>query len=229
MRTPFLLIVALLSVTPPTAHAQVTVDLRALNALPAAPAPVARPASSRPAPPPAQHPAAAAAAVPSVAAQPLQPALPEATPAVAALPPVAPSPAPATAPPPPPPVSATAATAAKPVNSGMQVTFAGEQVELSPGSVTAINTLVAAVANRDAATFNVVGYARGKSDDPSTARRVSLARALAVRGALMADGVTSSHIYVRALGTQTDTEPMDRVDIAVMGGNTSETAASSAR
>ena len=48
--------------------------------------------------------------------------------------------------------------------------------------------------------------------------------ALAVRGALMADGVASAHIYVRALGSQTDTEPADRVDIGVMGGNATETA-----
>jgi outer membrane protein OmpA-like peptidoglycan-associated protein len=106
----------------------------------------------------------------------------------------------------------------------MQVTFSGEQAELSPDSVAAINTLVAGVTSKDTATFNVVGYAKGRNDDPSTARRVSLARALAVRGALMADGVASAHIYVRALGSQTDTEPTDRVDIAVMGGNATETA-----
>ena len=52
----------------------------------------------------------------------------------------------------------------------------------------------------DSTSFNVVAYAAGTPDDPSTARRLSLSRALAVRSALMADGVGSARIYVRALG-----------------------------
>ena len=64
-----------------------------------------------------------------------------------------------------------------------------------------------------------MAYAAGTPEDPSTARRLSLSRALAVRSALMADGVTSSRIYVRALGATGGDEPPDRVDLAVMGGN----------
>ena len=59
----------------------------------------------------------------------------------------------------------------------------------------------------------------GTPEDPSTARRLSLSRALAVRSALMADGVASSRIYVRALGATGGDEAPDRVDLAVMGGN----------
>ena len=64
-----------------------------------------------------------------------------------------------------------------------------------------------------------MAYAAGTPEDPSTARRLSLSRALAVRSALMADGVTSSRIYVRALGATGGDEAPDRVDLAVMGGN----------
>jgi hypothetical protein len=42
---------------------------------------------------------------------------------------------------------------------------------------------------------------------------------MAVRGALVADGIASAHIFVRALGAQAGSGPPDRVDIDVMGGN----------
>ena len=71
----------------------------------------------------------------------------------------------------------------------------------------------------DNTSFNVVAYAAGTPEDPSTARRLSLSRALAVRSALMADGVGSSRIYVRALGATGGDAAPDRVDLAVMGGN----------
>jgi hypothetical protein len=70
-------------------------------------------------------------------------------------------------------------------------------------------------------SFNVVAYAAGTPDDPSTARRLSLSRALAVRSALMADGVSSTHIYVRALGAPEGDKTPDRVDISVLGANAS--------
>ncbi len=72
----------------------------------------------------------------------------------------------------------------------------------------------------DTTSFNVVAYAAGTPEDPSTARRLSLSRALAVRSALMADGIGSSRIYVRALGATGGDAAPDRVDLAVMGGNT---------
>jgi outer membrane protein OmpA-like peptidoglycan-associated protein len=90
---------------------------------------------------------------------------------------------------------------------------------LSPASAEAIRNIVQTAPAGDGTTFNVVGYAAGTPEDPSTARRLSLSRALAVRNALMADGVTSSRIYVRALGATGGDEAPDRVDLAVMGGN----------
>jgi hypothetical protein len=66
-------------------------------------------------------------------------------------------------------------------------------------------------------TFNVVAYAAGIADDPSVARRVSLSRGLSVRAALMADGVPSTRIYVRALGASGGDAPPDRVDLTVLG------------
>jgi outer membrane protein OmpA-like peptidoglycan-associated protein len=235
-------------------HAQVTIDLHALQALPnrSAPerAPPSRPASSRPpssgasssgasssgpsssgpsssqASRPAPQSAAPVASAnreapgtsPSQAPRPEapQPALPENVPATASINPIAPPP-PSGVAPPPPPVSDTATTAAAQTSAGLRLTFASEQSDLSPDSIKSIKELTAKAPPGDDTTFNVQAYAPGKRDDPSTARRVSLSRAMAVRSALVADGVPSARIFVRALGEQYGDGPPDRVDIAVSG------------
>ena len=115
-------------------------------------------------------------------------------------------------------MSDTAVSAALPNAGGLTVTFGSGQADLSPSSAEAIQGLVKKAPSGDSTSFNVVAYAAGTPDDPSTARRLSLSRALAVRSALMANGVGSSRIYVRALGTPKDGEA-DRVDLTVMGGN----------
>lgn len=239
------------------AAGQVTVDLRALDALPSRPAaeraparisraPSAETASSRssaqvsaaqPTAPPRQAantPQAVATAQPvrsqgAAAPAPTQsgtpaaaspaPTIPAAPPAVAELTPVAPAASAASAPPPPPPIEANAATKAAETSNGLRVTFAAGQSDLSPASADAIKQLVASAPSGGTETFNVVAFAAAKADDPSFARRLSLSRALAVRSALMADGVVSSHIYVRALGSQVPEGPADRVDLTMLGGN----------
>lgn len=219
---PIIIAVLLAAATP--AAAQVTVDLHALQALPdrsatsrphrAAPAPVTpatpmvvkrEPAASAPAP-----------------AQPAQPEMPETAPDVASINPIAPPP-PAGAPPPPP-ISDKAATAAEATTAGLRLTFAPGAADLSPDSTASIKQLTATVPPGDATTFNVLAYAPGKADDPSTARRVSLSRAMAVRSALVADGVPSARIFVRALGEQFGDGPPDRVDLSVTGPASNNTA-----
>ena len=247
--------------------AQVTVDLRALDALPralathrAAPPAGARSiahpsaampprASAAPQPPatPTQQAALPQRPTPSVQvptppnppsppphpqpppAPPQPPQPPPATfalapPPVAALPPIQTPAAPAGAPPAPPPIAAGAATAATATNAGLRLTFATGQSDLSPGSADSIKRFVQAAPAGDATTFNVLAYATGAPDDPSVARRLSLARAIAVREALMADGVPSTRIYLRALGSQHGDGPADRVDLDLMGANAGGTA-----
>jgi outer membrane protein OmpA-like peptidoglycan-associated protein len=241
MRQIYFLIALLLCAAEP-AFAQVTVDLHALDALPGArpatpeppvhrTAPKPRPvAAAKPSQPPPEQasakpaPAAAAtAATPATAtAAPAPPAatLPTTVPPTIALAPIAPPPATApAAPPPPPPVSDSATSAATATGTGLRVTFGTGESDLSPASATAIHALVQAAPSGDTTSFNVVAYAAGTREDPSTARRLSLARALAVRSALIADGIGSARIYVRALGAATGDEPPDRVDLSVLGGN----------
>jgi outer membrane protein OmpA-like peptidoglycan-associated protein len=142
--------------------------------------------------------------------------LPENVPQTAAINPIAPPEPPAgSPPPPPPPVSEKAATTAAPTTAGLRLTFAPEQSDLSPASIDSVKQLTASVPRGDETTFNVQAYAPGKPDDPSTARRISLSRAMAVRSALVAEGVPSARIFVRALGEQYGDGPPDRVDIGV--------------
>jgi outer membrane protein OmpA-like peptidoglycan-associated protein len=226
MRPPLILFAACLTAAAPV-FAQVTVDLHALQALPE------RPTATRPShPPPSVAPSKSPVAVnnppvvrskPPVATQEPapappapQPAMPENVPQTAAINPIAPPEPPAgSPPPPPPPVSEKAATTAVPTTAGLRLTFAPEQSDLSPASIESVKQLTASVPPGDETTFNVQAYAPGKADDPSTARRISLSRAMAVRSALVADGVPSARIFVRALGEQYGDGPPDRVDVGV--------------
>jgi outer membrane protein OmpA-like peptidoglycan-associated protein len=233
---PLLSAVFLTAATP--ALAQVTVDLHALQALPDRPG-ASRPSrptlsvtpnrpslatreapAARTAAPPGANATAPASAASSAPAAP-QPAMPENVPDTASIVPIAPAPPPPGAqPPPPPPVSDKSTTAVAATTAGLRLTFAPGASDLSPESDTSIKQLTAAAPPSDATTFNVLAYAPGKADDPSTARRVSLSRAMAVRSALVADGVPSARIFVRALGEQYGDGPPDRVDLSVTGPNT---------
>ena len=247
MRSICFLFIGLLCAAAPAA-AQVTVDLHALDALPGAkpatPAPPAHKAVVKPAPKrlavtkpskpaPAQATEAPAAAAPVATAAPSEttpaapapPAatLPTAPPATVALAPIAPPPSQAP-PPAPPPISDAATSAATATGTGLRVTFGTGEVDLSPVSASAIHGLVQGAPAGDSTSYNVVAYAAGTPEDPSTARRLSLSRALAVRSALIADGISSTRIYVRALGAPEGDATPDRVDVAVLGGNTATQA-----
>ncbi len=63
--------------------------------------------------------------------------------------------------------------------------------------------------------ISIFAYASGTADQASIARRVSLARALAVRAYLIEQGVDGLSINVQAKGNQTN---VDRVDISVKDG-----------
>lgn len=236
MRPLSILSVVLLTAATPVL-AQVTVDLHALEALPEQPSAARQPRTAPYAPAPNRSavatrevPAAARPAPPSVApATPAapRPAMPENVPDTATIAPIAPPTPSAGAQPPPPPVSDTAKTSAEATTLGLRLTFEPGVSYLSPDSSASIKQLTAAAPPGDGTTFNVLAYAPGKPDDPSTARRISLSRAMAVRSALVADGVPSARIFVRALGEQYGDGPPDRVDLSVTGANApSDTATS---
>ncbi len=202
---------AAVATTAPSAHAA------SLPPVEATPAPVVASTTPPAGPQPPVAPPPAAASPPPAAT------LPEAPPLVASIPPILPpEPVAGASPPPAPPIAATATTTAAATQTGLRLTFASGQSDLSPGSADSIKQVVQAAPAGDATTFNVLAYASGDSDDQSVARRLSLARAIAVRAALMADGVPSSRIYLRALGSEAGQGPADRVDLSVLGVNASQ-------
>ena len=201
------------------AVAQVTVNPGALDLLPTQPQrPAARP-PARPAPRPAARPApspsptATAPAAPAAPQAAAKPAVPTVPPAIAALPPPAPVPAARPQPAPVVPVAADAPGTAAPILGGVRVTFGPDRQDLNPATETALRELARTLKANEKLSINVYAYAGGSPDDPSTARRLSLGRALAARAVLITEGVASTRIYPRALGTAGGDTDKDRVDV----------------
>ena len=236
MRAPVALCILLVCQTP-LAHAQVSVDMRALEGVGGGP-PAARVAPQRPAAPVAgpihpvlpprvsrtrapEAPVAANSTSVTPAKKPAAPDKDTASPPTAVT-----GPGPAATPPPPlptaqpalpPPVTTVPVQQASPapLPPPVRLLFEGGKTELTAGDEAAIRDLAHAIPMPDVSSINVVAYAAGKPDDPSTARRLSLSRGMAVRSVLMDSGVPSAQIYVRALGATPSDGPADRVELIV--------------
>lgn len=146
------------------------------------------------------------------------PVVPPAPPPLVTLAPLAPPP-PAHPEPPsqPAPVVAGAAGEALPIPDGLRLTFGSGSTDLNPQTDAALQKLAHQAAAKPDATVTVMAYAAGPADDPSTPRRLSLSRALAARTVLISQGISSTHIYLRALGSSAAGGPPDRVDVTVTG------------
>ncbi len=207
------------------AWAQTTLNPGALDQL--APPPIP-PTSSAPAKPPAKPPAGqhgrppvrTTATAPHPAATPVKPlVVPPAPPPPPVLPPPIIVPTRPPAPPPPIPIAADAPGEALPQPDGLRVSFGAGRADLNPAVDAALRALVHATPPFAHTTFTVVAYAAGNADDPSTPRRLSLSRALAVRSVLLAEGIPSARIFVKALGASLAPPegPPDQVDVTVAG------------
>jgi len=102
-----------------------------------------------------------------------------------------------------------------PLPSPVRLLFEAGTTDLTPVDEAAIRELAHAIPAPDTSSVNVLAYAAGKPDDASTARRLSLSRGMAVRSVLLASGVPSTQIYVRALGAAASDGPADRVELIV--------------
>ncbi len=242
IRTSIALLAAL-AMAPEPARAQVSVNNQALDQLsPSSGAPTHHTSRSEHTPhhAPAHHPAPRAEAHPSphstpprseptrsAAAHPepahpapahpttlpaVLPAIPAAPPPVAVIAPVPPVPVQPVGPPPPVPVVADAPGTADKMNDGLRVTFGPSRSDLNPATAAALTAFAQLVKDQPIGIY-IDGTATGAPDDPSTPRRLSLARALAARAVLINQGIPSTRIYVRALGPATGDGPPDRVDV----------------
>lgn len=181
-------------------------------AKPAAPAkpqvgtakPAATPAKP---PPPAPPPPVSSVVVP--AAPPPPPVLP---------PPIEVPVRPAS-PPAPPAIASDAPGSFSKIPSGLRITFGAGRADLNPDTAGALRTLAHTAQPGTDTAFNVAAFAAGTPDDPSTARRLSLARALAARAVLIGEGVASVRIYVKALGVASPAvagAAPDRADVTII-------------
>ena len=202
------------------AGAQVTVNPGALDAPAPRSAPAVRtaprpaPAPARPSAPAGPHNPPVAASQPAVRLSPVPPVSPAPPPVAVVPPPAVVVPLSRTVPPPPVPVNADAPGTASPIPAGgARITFGPDRQDLNPATVEAIRAYGDSVKDNPTAALNVLAYAAGTPDDPSTPRRLSLARALAVRAVLINEGLASTRIYVRALGANAGDGPADRVDV----------------
>ena len=206
----------------------------ALALLPAAagaqqPAPRGRAQQAVPPPPPPPPPAPTMPDAPIAA-----PVIPPAAPAPAVEAPAAPLPLMPLAPPgpplippaisvptrpaPPPPVIEIVAGApggAARTDEGWRITFGPGLSALSPATAQVLRDVGRSLPAQ--ASIIIAAFAPGSPEDPSVARRLSLARALATRGVLIAEGVASPRIVVRALGASPPIAdgPPDRADLAI--------------
>jgi outer membrane protein OmpA-like peptidoglycan-associated protein len=213
------------------AAAQVNVDRRALDPLQPKPEQgTEKPAQKPPAKPPArpatrqpnhsQAPATPTPPPPPPVARPEPPTIPAAPPAppvvpppiaVPARPPIAPSPVA---------VAADAPGMVTQITGGIRATFGAGRSDMNPDMEKALRAFARAMP--PGASMTVIATAAGAPEDPSTPRRMSLSRGLAVRSLTISEGIVSTRIVVRAIGANPITAiagaqdgPADRADITL--------------
>ena len=226
--TGLLLVGVLVAGTVP-ASAQITTNPGALDSL-GAEAPAARaPGPSGHHPVRAQHHAARtrAGSGPQTQAKALPQAraaahAPAATiPAAAPPPPVFRAPVinvPLHPPPPPPPVVVvpTAVGAVSPIGGGTRISFGAGSADVNPAMVQGLHDFASRMKADPLARADLDAMSGGVPDDPSTPRRLALARGLAARAVLINDGIASTRIYVRVMDVPQAADaaaPPDRVDL----------------
>ncbi|EWY38218.1 hypothetical protein N825_14710 [Skermanella stibiiresistens SB22] len=104
-----------------------------------------------------------------------------------------------------------------PTGTEFRVIFPDSASEsLSPKDTALLNGVAARLRQNDTIRLQVMGYASGTPETNRDARRLSLERALAVRGYLVDQGIRPTRIDVRALGFQAPDGPTDRVDLLLV-------------
>lgn len=96
---------------------------------------------------------------------------------------------------------------------GMDILFASGVSDLSNDAKAQLDKLADNLKGDEKSRLQLLAYA--SEDSPSKARRLSLSRALAVRSHLIAKGVRSTRIDVRALGDQIPSGEPNRVDLQI--------------
>lgn len=95
----------------------------------------------------------------------------------------------------------------------LTVPFEGSESTLNAAQQQKLDAIAAEMGSAGESRLQVRAYATGEDGTTSSARRIALSRALAVRSYLMDKGIKPARVDVRALGSETDKSPVDRVDL----------------
>jgi outer membrane protein OmpA-like peptidoglycan-associated protein len=95
------------------------------------------------------------------------------------------------------------------------IPFAAGSPDLNDQGKATLATVLDTLKSDATARLQIQAFASGGDDQGGQARRLSLSRALAVRGQLIEQGIAATRMDVRALG-RTNDGPPDRVDILLV-------------
>ena len=99
------------------------------------------------------------------------------------------------------------------LDSPIRLLFEPESATLSDTASQSLDDLAIQLIGAQGQRIQLLAYADQGGSGNSVARRLSLSRALSVRGYLASKGVPTAQIDVRALGSKYEDGPPDRVDI----------------
>ena len=106
-----------------------------------------------------------------------------------------------------------AALAPLPNLDDLTLRFNGSESDLDPNRKQSLDTIVEHMNTNDSLRLQLRSYAASADGSQSSARRISLARAIEIRKYIMDKGIRPTRIDVRALGDKTDQTPIDRIDM----------------
>lgn len=100
-----------------------------------------------------------------------------------------------------------------PTIADLSLGFSGNSSDLTAETQKKLDAVIHQMNEMTDGRLQVRGYATGEDGSTSSARRIALSRALSVRSYLMDKGIKPTRVDVRALGTETERSPLDRVDL----------------
>lgn len=112
--------------------------------------------------------------------------------------------------------------ATTPPSGPLSVPYDASQISMNPKLQKQIDAKIVPMLKKDRALrVQIQAFASEIAQDKHTSRQRSLARGLAVRAYLLGLGIEPERLDVRAMGSQSDIDPLDRIDFVPMpqGGN----------
>lgn len=99
------------------------------------------------------------------------------------------------------------------VENAVSLAFQGSESRITPEMEAVLEDITTRLAADNALRVQLNAFASGEAGNQSSARRISLSRALSARDYLVEHGgIVPTRMDVRALGDQTQKQPIDRID-----------------